>query len=240
MDLRWNDLNPIGRTIIVLVAALTTALAAAAFATSYGALYNWIGEQHLYSDRLNRIWPSLLDAAFIVAELAAILGGMLRGGRGWPFLTMLLTGALTVWFNIQHAGADPGRRLAASLPPILMMLAFQVDLSITKWVMKALGKPLDGGDVAAPQAPAGPTYQLAPQHYYPPQAVSAPSFHENGQNGQGRPSKRKMVESYLAGLGPEALKALTARQVAKDLTERGYPVTERTVIPVLRKSRQTS
>lgn len=231
MNLRWNDLNPIGQAIIVVVAALTTVLAAAAFVTSYGALYNWIGEQGLYSDRLNRVWPSLLDAAFIIAELAAILGGMLRGGRGWPFITMLLTGALTVWFNIQHAGADPGRRLAASLPPILMMLAFQIDLSITKWVMKALGKPLDGGDAVAPQAPL-------PQVNGSAMPLSLPETSHNGRAISGRgPSKRAIVESYLAELGPGALKALTARQVAKDLTERGYPVTERTVGPVLQSAR---
>ena len=52
----------------------------------------------------------------IVAQLAAILAGILRGSRTWPILTMLLTGALTVWFNLQHAGAGPGRRLASALP----------------------------------------------------------------------------------------------------------------------------
>jgi hypothetical protein len=96
----------------------------------------------LYSDRLTRLWPLLLDGAFIVAQLAAILAGILRGSRGWPILTMLLTGALTVWFNLQHAGSDPGRRLAAALPPVLMMLAFEIDIQIVKWVMQALGKPL--------------------------------------------------------------------------------------------------
>ena len=61
---------------------------------------------------------------------------------------MLLTGALTVWFNLQHAGSDPGRRLAAALPPVLMMLAFEIDIQIVKWVMTALGKPL--GPIAPP------------------------------------------------------------------------------------------
>jgi hypothetical protein len=36
---------------------------------------------------------------------------------------MLLTGALTVWFNLQHAGG-PGRGLAATLPSVLLMLPF--------------------------------------------------------------------------------------------------------------------
>jgi Protein of unknown function (DUF2637) len=142
VTLRFSDLNPLGRAIILTVAALTFGVAAISFATSYGALYAYARDTGLYSERLTRLWPLLLDGAFIVAQLAAILAGILRGSRGWPILTMLLTGALTVWFNLQHAGADPGRRLAAALPPVLMMLAFEIDIQIVRWVMQALGKPL--------------------------------------------------------------------------------------------------
>jgi Protein of unknown function (DUF2637) len=124
-------------------------------ATSDGALYAYARDTGLYSDRLTRLWPLLLDGAFIVAQLAAILAGILRGSRGWPILTMLLTGALTVWFNLQHAGSDPGRRLAAALPPVLMMLAFEIDIQIVRWVMTALGKPL--GPIAPP-----PTEDMLP------------------------------------------------------------------------------
>ena len=148
MTLRFADLNPLGRAIIIVVAALTFGVAAISFATSYGALYAYARDTGLYSERLTRLWPLLLDGAFIVAQLAAILAGILRGSRGWPILTMLLTGALTVWFNLQHAGSDPGRRLAAALPPVLMMLAFEIDIQIVKWVMTALGKPL--GPIAPP------------------------------------------------------------------------------------------
>jgi hypothetical protein len=148
VTLKFSDLNPLGRAIIVAVAVLTFGVAAVSFATSYGALYAYARDTGLYSERLTRLWPLLLDGAFIVAQLAAILAGILRGSRGWPILTMLLTGALTVWFNLQHAGSDPGRRLAAALPPVLMMLAFEIDIQIVKWVMSALGKPL--GPIAPP------------------------------------------------------------------------------------------
>ena len=130
MTLKFSDLNPLGRAIIIVVAVLTFGVAAVSFATSYGALYAYARDTGLYSERLTRLWPLLLDGAFIVAQLAAILAGILRGSRGWPILTMLLTGALTVWFNLQHAGSDPGRRLAAALPPVLMMLAFEIDVQI--------------------------------------------------------------------------------------------------------------
>jgi hypothetical protein len=161
MSLRFADLNPLGRTIIVIVAGLTLGVAAVAFATSYGALYAFIRDTGLYSDtgryatRLNQAWPLLLDAAFIIAQLAAILAGILRGSRGWPILTMLLTGALTVWFNLQHAGADPGRRLAAALPPILMMLAFEIDVQIVRWVMRYLGKPMEAATPLPPTSIPG-------------------------------------------------------------------------------------
>jgi hypothetical protein len=135
VTLKFSDLNPLGRAIIITVAVLTFGVAAVSFATSYGALYAYARDTGLYSERLTRLWPLLLDGAFIVAQLAAILAGILRGSRGWPILTMLLTGALTVWFNLQHAGADPGRRLAAALPPVLMMLAFEIDVQIVRWVM---------------------------------------------------------------------------------------------------------
>jgi hypothetical protein len=91
VTLRFSDLNPLGRAIIVVVAALTFGVAAVSFATSYGALYAYARDTGLYSDRLTRLWPLLLDGAFIVAQLAAILAGILRGSRSWPILTMLLT-----------------------------------------------------------------------------------------------------------------------------------------------------
>ena len=68
MTLRFADLNPLGRAIIICVAVLTFGVAAVSFATSYGALYAWVRDTGLYSDRLTRLWPLLLDGAFIVAN----------------------------------------------------------------------------------------------------------------------------------------------------------------------------
>jgi hypothetical protein len=186
VTLKFADLNPVGRAIIITVAALTAAVAAVAFATSYGALYAFIKGTGLYADtgryaqRLNQAWPLLLDAAFVIAQLAAILGGILRGGRGWPILTMLVSGSLTVWFNLQHAGADPGRRLAAALPPVLMMLAFEIDVQIVRWVMRALGRPMEA---ATALSPAG--YQLPSPS---PGAVPGALYRPDGPAGWGIPN----------------------------------------------------
>ena len=45
----------LGRAIILTVAALTAGVAAVAFATSYGALYAFIRDTGLYSERLARV-----------------------------------------------------------------------------------------------------------------------------------------------------------------------------------------
>jgi hypothetical protein len=269
VTLRFADLNPLGRAIILVVAALTFGVAAVSFATSYGALYAYARDTGLYSERLTRLWPLLLDGAFIVAQLAAILAGILRGNRALPILTMLLTGALTVWFNLQHAGADPGRRLAAALPPVLMMLAFEIDVQIVKWVMRALGKPV--GPLAPPPSPgmlAGPVpgaiYRTDGLDWntphpgfpegWPPGAYGpiAAGHHlpENRQNGQpglaaGRPTdpagmtKRARIEEYLDWLGPEELQHLTVRELTAELASQGLEVTERYVKQILDQQRPT-
>jgi hypothetical protein len=269
VTIKFSDLNPLGRAIIVTVAALTLGVAAVAFATSYGALYAYVRDTHLYSDRLARAWPLLLDAAFIVAQLAAILAGILRGSRGWPILTMLLTGALTVWFNLQHAGSDPGRRLAAALPPVLMMLAFEIDVQIVRWVMRALGKPM--GPITPPPSPgmlAGPVpgaiwradgmgWNAPPAglpNGWPPggygSTLAGHHLPENPQNGQpglmpgeGRDpagvTKRARIEEYLDWLGPEELQNLTVRELTAELASQGLEVTERYVKQILDQQRPT-
>jgi hypothetical protein len=265
VSLRFANLNPLGRAIIIVVAALTFGVAAVSFATSYGALYAWVRDTGLYSDRLTRLWPLLLDGAFIVAQLAAILAGILRGSRGWPILTMLLTGALTVWFNLQHAGSDPGRRLAAALPPVLMMLAFEIDIQIVRWVMTALGRPL--GPITPPPTGGllpgavwrsdGLEWNVPPSSVpgvWPPgaygQVPAGHRFPENPQNGQtGLPvgvgqdgagiTKRQRIEAYLDRLSSEQLQNLTVREITSDLNNEGLEVTERYVKHVLDQRRPT-
>ena len=259
MTLKFSDLNPLGRAIIITVAALTFGVAAVSFATSYGALYAWVRDTGLYSDRLTRLWPLLLDGAFIVAQLAAILAGILRGSRGWPILTMLITGALTVWFNLQHAGSDPGRRLTAALPPVLMMLAFEIDIQIVRWVMTPLGRPL--GPITPPPPEGvlpGPVWRSDGLEWNVPspslpggwptaahgRVPAAHHFPENSQDGQTRlPSgegpdpvgltKRQQIEAYLDRLSSEQLQNLTVRELTAGLANEGLEVTERYVKHIL-------
>jgi hypothetical protein len=255
--LKFRDLNPLGRLTIVVVAVLTFGIAAVAFITSYDALYDWVSSQRLYSDRVNQLWPLLLDAGFIVAQLAAILAGIMRAAlhndrdvhRGWPITAMVISGGLTIWFNILHAdagGTTFSRRIAAALPPVLMMLAFEIDVQIVKWVMKALGKPIDAGTALSPAGmlPGAPVPGVLyrPDGGYPsvPQAVPGdwwpsgqlPTWAPSQTTQPGQPmvggngdhaeaTKRHQVETYLARLSPDQagrLASLGPRAAAREVT----------------------
>jgi hypothetical protein len=230
-----------GRVIIVAVAAGVLAIALVACATSYNAIYRLVGMLDLYGYRTTQGFPLLLDAAFLVAELAAILGGIMRAvtrsdevTRGWPFLTVLLCGVGTIAFNVGHAYLIGGRGdpltvwrcVVSALPPVLMILSFQVLIAIVKWTMLHLGRPLNSAAVLSPTtgAPGYGSAMPAPwgtTGYLP----SAPQ-QQAGQNGHWEGSKRQAVEGYLASLDPGQLATATRSQLAAELNARGVPVDE--------------
>ena len=266
---RFRHLPIAGRLIIVAVAIGVFAIAVVACATSYNAIYRLVGDLGLYGYRINQLFPLMLDAAFLVTELAAILGGIMRAvtrsdevSVGWPGTTMLLCGLGTIGFNVAHAYLIGGRGdpltvwrcVVASLPPVLMILSFQVLIAIVKWVMLHLGRPLNSAAALTPTmpgyglAPPGP-YGLFPPHpVYGPVPSWAPS--QDSQNGHQVPAgdggelaevtKRRQVEAYLgqldlghvhrlATLGPRA----AAREVTGTLNGQGLAVSERYVQQIL-------
>jgi hypothetical protein len=248
---KFRHLPAAGRAIIIVVAIGVLAIAVVACATSYNAIYRLVGQLGLYSYRINQAFPLLLDAAFLVAELAAILGGIMRAvtrsdevSAGWPGAAMLLCGLGTIGFNVGHAYLLGGRRdpltiwrcVVASLPPILMMVSFQVLIAIVKWVMLHLGRPLNSAAALAPTMPM-PGYGLTPPAgayaLFPPHPVwgQVPSVAQQGvpQNGHGElpePTKRAAVEMYLSQLSPQELGVATGSSVVAALTGQGIAVEE--------------
>jgi Protein of unknown function (DUF2637) len=244
---KFRHLPAAGRAIIVVVAIGVLAIAVVACATSYNAIYRLVGQLGLYGYRINQAFPLLLDAAFLVAELAAILGGIMRAvtrsdevSVGWPGTAMLLCGLGTIGFNVGHAyllggRGDPltvWRCVVAALPPVLMMVSFQVLIAIVKWVMLHLGRPLNSAAALAPtpgygMVPPGP-YGLFPPH---PVYGQVPSVGQQGvpQNGHGElpePTKRAAVELYLSRLSPQELGVATGSSIVAALAAQGIPVEE--------------
>jgi hypothetical protein len=252
---KFRHLPVAGRVIIVAVAIGVFAIAVVACATSYNAIYRLVGQLGLYGYRINQLFPLMLDAAFLVAELAAILGGIMRAvtrsdavSVGWPGTTMLLCGLGTIGFNVAHAYLIGGRGdpltvwrcVVASLPPVLMILSFQVLIAIVKWVMLHLGRPLNSAAALTPTPGYGivppPGYGLVPPGSYglfPPHPVygQVPSPVQQGapQNGQGElaePTKRAAVEMHLSRLSPQDLGVATGSSMVAALAAQGIAVEE--------------
>jgi hypothetical protein len=244
---KFRHLPAAGRVIIVAVAAGVLAIAVVACATSYNAIYRLVGMLDLYGYRTTQGFPLLLDAAFLVAELAAILGGIMRAvtrsdevSQGWPGAAMLLCGAGTIAFNVGHAYLIGGRGdpltvwrcIVAALPPVLMMLSFQVLIAIVKWVMLHLGRPLNSAAALSPTAGYGAVPGMVPGAAWPQHGSGyLPSYPQQrtGQNGHDElpeATKRQHVEAYLGSLAPAQLAAVTRSQVAAELTARGVPIDE--------------
>jgi hypothetical protein len=245
---KFRHIPVAGRIIIVAVAVGVFAIAVVACATSYNAIYRLVGQLGLYGYRINQAFPLMLDAAFLVAELAAILGGIMRAvtrsdevSVGWPGTTMLLCGLGAIGFNVAHAYLIGGRGdpltiwrcVVASLPPVLMILSFQVLIAIVKWVMLHLGRPLHSAAALSPMSgygmfPPGSPYGLFPPHPVYGQ-VPSPGQQGAGQNGRGElaePTKRAAVEMYLSRLAPEELGVATGSSIVAALAGQGISVEE--------------
>jgi hypothetical protein len=245
---KFRHIPVAGRIIIVAVAVGVFAIAVVACATSYNAIYRLVGQLGLYGYRINQAFPLMLDAAFLVAELAAILGGIMRAvtrsdevSVGWPGTTMLLCGLGAIGFNVAHAYLIGGRGdpltiwrcVVASLPPVLMILSFQVLIAIVKWVMLHLGRPLHSAAALSPMPgygmfPPGSPYGLFPPHPVYGQ-VPSPGQQGAGQNGHGElaePTKRAAVEMYLSRLAPEELGVATGSSIVAALAGQGISVEE--------------
>jgi hypothetical protein len=239
---KFRHIPAAGRAIIVTVAVAVLAIAVVACATSYNAIYRLVGMLDLYGYRTTQGFPLLLDAAFLVGELAAILGGIMRAvtrsdevSQGWPGLTMLVCGAGTIAFNVAHAYLIGGRHdpltvwrcLVAALPPVLMILSFQVLIAIVKWVMLHLGRPLNSAAALSPTIAPGYGYGAAPGMVPAGAYLPSAAQQRTGQNGHDElpeATKRQHVEAYLAGLTADQLAAVTASRIAADLTASGVPV----------------
>jgi hypothetical protein len=245
---KFRHIPAAGRAIIVVVAVGVFAIAVVACATSYNAIYRLVGDLGLYGYRINQAFPLLLDAAFLVGETAAILAGIMRAvtrsdevSAGWPGAAMLLCGLGTIGFNVGHAyllggRGDPltvWRCVVAALPPVLMMVSFQVLIAIVKWVMLHLGRPLNSAAALVPTAgyslvpPAGP-YGLFPPHpvYGQVPSVGQQQAPQNGHGELPEPTKRATVEMYLSRLAREELGVATGSSVVAALAGQGIPVEE--------------
>jgi hypothetical protein len=238
---KFRHIPAAGRAIIVTVAVAVFAVAVVACATSYNAIYRLVDSLDLYGYRATQGFPLLLDAAFLVAELAAILGGIMRAvtrsdevSQGWPGLTMIVCGAGTIAFNVAHAyliggRGDPltlARCVVAALPPLLMILSFQVLIAIVKWTMLHLGRPLNSAAALSPTYAPGMVPGGAPGTHLPTWD-GAPSGQTGPLRVNGEAVIRPQVEAHLAQLDPGELARMTRGELAATMADAGVDVSVR-------------
>jgi hypothetical protein len=253
--MRFRQIPTAGRVIIVAVAVGVFLIALVACWTSYNAIYRLVASLELYGAQTNQVFPLLLDAAFLVAELAAILGGIMRAvtrseevSPGWPLLAMVLCGTCTIAFNVAHAYLIGGRGdpltvwrcVVAALPPILMILSFQVLIAIVKWVTLHLGRAEQafGGAASAGKLFGVPNMasMMAPEMDSRWQTrAGTGQFGQwgSGDGGGVATTKRAHIEAVLDRLGHEQVKMLGPEGIAEELASDGIEVHPRYVRKVL-------
>jgi hypothetical protein len=130
--------------VIWLMAAAVAGIAALAFWTSFEAIFDFAtrhGEK-AYGWRV----PLLVDTFVLVATLADLWCAATRTGREskwqrvvlwWPKVLLAAAVAASFAFNVGHATPDLGNRAVAAMPPVALVVSFELLLFITRRAIAA-------------------------------------------------------------------------------------------------------
>jgi hypothetical protein len=139
-----------------------TALAGAGFAMSYGALHSLAHDSGVPAT-LAWLWPLVVDGFIVVASLSVLHAVLESRPAGYPWFLLLGFAAVSVAGNVAHGAPTPVGRLVAAVPPLALVLAFDL---LMRQVRRLLEPAHDNtGPVAQPQADEPPPS--------PPHAVTA-------------------------------------------------------------------
>jgi hypothetical protein len=114
-----------GDRIQAVTTAGVAALAVGAFLLSYDALHQLARTSHVPAP-LAWLWPLIVDGFILVASLA-VLDAIHTGRRvRYPWLLVLAFSTLSITFNVLHAPHDPVAQLVAAIPPLALVLSFEL------------------------------------------------------------------------------------------------------------------
>lgn len=100
-------------------------LAVGSFVLSYDALHQ-LAVANGVPQPLAWVWPLIIDGFIITASVAA-LQSILAGRRAaYPSLLLLVFSASSVGFNVLHAPPTLVARLVAAIPPLTLLLSFDL------------------------------------------------------------------------------------------------------------------
>ena len=130
--------------VIWLMAAAVAGIASLAFWTSFEAILDFAthhGEQD-YGWRV----PLLVDTFVLVATLADLWCSATRTGQEskwqrvvlwWPKLLLAAAVTASFAFNVGHAKPDLGNRAVAAMPPVALVVSFELLMFITRRAIAA-------------------------------------------------------------------------------------------------------
>jgi hypothetical protein len=130
--------------VIWLMAAAVAGIASLAFWTSFEAIFDFAthhGEQD-YGWRV----PLLVDTFVLVATLADLWCSATRTGQEskwqrvvlwWPKLLLGAAVTASFAFNVGHAAPDLGNRAVAAMPPVALVVSFELLMFITRRAIAA-------------------------------------------------------------------------------------------------------
>lgn len=100
-------------------------LALGSFVLSYDALHQLAVHNHAPKP-LAWIWPLIVDGFIITASLAVLHAVLRERAVVYPWLLVLAFSAVSVVFNVLHAPSTIVARLVAAIPPLTLVLSFEL------------------------------------------------------------------------------------------------------------------
>jgi hypothetical protein len=114
-----------GDRIQTVTTAGVATLAVGAFLLSYDALHQ-LARTSQVPTVLAWLWPLIVDGFILVASLA-VLDAIHTGQRArYPWALVLAFSTLSVTFNVLHAPHHPVAQLVAAIPPLALVLSFEL------------------------------------------------------------------------------------------------------------------
>jgi hypothetical protein len=119
------------KLISTTTAALVIFLALAAFVLSYDAL-RALAAVNGINHRLAYLWPLTLDGFIIVASLSVLRNSLLAERTLYAWLLIVGFSLASIGFNILHAPGNLTAQAIAAVPPLALLLSFELLMSQLK------------------------------------------------------------------------------------------------------------
>ena len=144
--------SPIGlRRIRRVSTAGVGGLAAAGFAMSYGALHA-LAQDSGVPAALAWLWPLVVDGFIVVASLSVLHAVLEDRPAGYPWVLLLCFSAVSVAGNVAHGAPTPVGRLVAAVPPVALVLAFDLLMRQVHRVLEPAPPPTAATNAVTPVA----------------------------------------------------------------------------------------